>query len=86
MKHTQRDWVIRQLRAYGEVSRNGALQNFISRLGAIINDLKKEGWEFGTHYREEKGKKDFIYKLIDSPYEKVEYFIPGINKTVTRYE
>ncbi len=60
---TQRKWVENQLKEYGEISRNGALKNFISRLGAIMCSLKQDGWEFDTSRREG----DYVYKLIDYP-------------------
>ena len=46
MKTSQKQIVINQLRAEGSVSRNWCLQRYISRLSAIIYDLRKRGWEF----------------------------------------
>jgi len=43
---TQEEWVLAQLQHNGEVTRNEALKNYITRLGAIICDLKKQGWNF----------------------------------------
>ena len=53
----QREWVMNELEFNGEVSRNTALKNYISRLSAIINCLKKEGYKFETEHR----KGDFVY-------------------------
>lgn len=59
---TQKDFVIKTLKETGEISRNYCLKNFISRLGAIMCDLKKEGWNFKT----ENTNGNYIYKLINS--------------------
>ena len=58
-------WVKQQLRLNGRVSRNEALRAFVSRLGALICDLKANGWEIEGSYDE---KKDFVYKLKKAPY------------------
>lgn len=82
---SQKDWAVERLLSQGYVSRNSALQVFITRLGAIICDLNKEGWEITGHwYKTEKGK-DFRYYLIRSPFKKQEYKLPNgeiISKTV----
>lgn len=78
----QRDRVIIKLRRDGYVSRNEALRNYISRLGAIICDLKKDGWDFET--KREKG--DYVYKVIRSPEKKITYTIGSINKVITVYK
>jgi len=61
MKQTQREWTIAQLKEHGEVTRNQALSVFFSRLGAVICDLRKEGWEIETSHRDG----DYVYKLIE---------------------
>lgn len=72
MKPTQFTFVKNTLEMYGEVTRNECLREFISRLGAIIHVLKKEGWVFTTETRDtvkhdgSKGK-DFVYKLVSKP-------------------
>lgn len=63
MKHTQKQWVIDQLQTYGEVTRNQALQHFISRLGAIVLVLKNEGYDL---IAEQRGS-DYVYKLATAP-------------------
>lgn len=70
MKTTQLNKIKKILLETGEVSRNHALSIFISRLGAIICDLKSEGYEFIT----ERRGGDYIYKLKDKP--KVRKVIP----------
>jgi biotin-(acetyl-CoA carboxylase) ligase len=60
---TQLNWVKQQLRQNGQISRNEALRNYISRLGAIILVLKKQGWQFETEWKEG----DYIYKLKVAP-------------------
>lgn len=73
-KKTQEQWVLEQLNKNGEVSRNGALQNFISRLGAIICNLNKEGWNITGDYRKTEHGKDFIYTVVSKPYKKTMTF------------
>ena len=47
------------LQEEGEITRNRALSMYISRLGAIICTLKKEGYQFRT---ENRGG-DYVYKI-----------------------
>jgi hypothetical protein len=61
---TQIKWVKQCLRERGQISRNEALQNYVSRLGAIINKLKKDGWEFESGY---DGHRNYVYKVIKKP-------------------
>lgn len=60
---TQRIRIIRKLQRDGFVTRNECLQVYISRLGAIICSLQKEGWKF--HTRNDKG--DYVYEVVESP-------------------
>lgn len=63
MKDTQIHFVKQELRTKGMISRNFCLSKFVSRLGAIIQKLEYEGWEFKT--RREDG--NYIYELISEP-------------------
>ena len=67
MKKSQEQFVIDCLRARGEVTRNEALRNYISRLGAIIYNLNREKWVIKGEYRKYSGGKDFVYTLISEP-------------------
>lgn len=74
MKKSQKQKVIQQLREKGFVSRNWAVYGQgdnpgITRLGALIGSLKKQGYEFTTETRgKTEGKEgDFVYKLIRDP-------------------
>lgn len=67
MKQSQRDFVINELAMFGEVSRNLCLKNYITRLGAIICKLKKEGYEINANYRETAYGKDFVYTVRSMP-------------------
>ena len=60
MTQTQLQQIRSQLLRNGEVSRNWALRNYISRLASRINDLKNEGMEFE---KPEKRNGDYVYKL-----------------------
>ena len=64
LNKTQVSWVKENLRENGYISRNQCLRNYISRLGAIINILKKDGWIFEAKYQSTVSGKDFWYKLL----------------------
>lgn len=57
---TQKERIIFKLKRDGYITRNECLQRYISRLGAIICTLKKEGWKFKT---EEVGG-DYKYTVV----------------------
>lgn len=68
---TQKDWVRNRLNTYGFVTRNQALAFYITRLGAIIADLKLEGMEITGNYVDlgttgmwGGPSKDYKYKLV----------------------
>ena len=63
MKKSQKDIVKDQLKLTGEVSRNWCLQHYITRLSAIIYDLKREGWEFKEGFIKTEHGKDYVYKV-----------------------
>ena len=60
---TQKQQVKAQLNAHGYVTRNWALQHYITRLGAIMCDLKKEGISFIGDFEKHNGIKDYYYRL-----------------------
>lgn len=60
---TQMEWTKYMLETYGKVSRNDALNKYFTRLGARIDDLKKEGYDItGKWVKYDKGK-DYVYYL-----------------------
>jgi len=61
---TQLQIVTDYLQTTGCVSRNVCIrEHYITRLGAIVNNLKKKGWEFKTEDR----NGDYVYILIKDP-------------------
>jgi hypothetical protein len=66
-KATQLEWVMQKLKEKGSVTRNEALENYISRLGSIICKLKKEYQIniIGEYYKTRKGR-DYIYYVINN--------------------
>jgi hypothetical protein len=60
---TQLNWIREQLKTYGRISRNECLNKFITRLGARICDLKKEGMDISGHFEETDYGKDFVYYI-----------------------
>lgn len=84
MKQSQSEWVVKQLLDKGKISRNFALKNYISRLGAIIQDLEENGWEFNAHYipSDNKGR-NYVYEVIKCPLKKRTYQVNG--KEIVKY-
>jgi len=66
---SQKTLVLKQMRETGFVTRNWCLQRFISRLGAIVCDLKKDGMDIEASHKDG----DYIYQLKDQP--KIEQYI-----------
>lgn len=66
-KLTQRQVVINKLREEGKVENFWAYHNYILRLGAIICDLRADGWEILGDYGEGRDKKNFVYTLVSEP-------------------
>lgn len=85
IKLSQKEQIIKKLLDDGFVSRNWALQNYIGRLASRMTDLKDEGWEFRTENVEENGGMNFYYYPLRSPRKKVEYYVPILNKVITKY-
>ena len=67
---SQKQWVKRRLIKYGRITRNQCLDRYISRLGAIIFSLKKDGYVFLTKYIDTAYGRDYVYKLIKKPNKK----------------
>ena len=68
--------VLEELKAKGKVTRNWCLQNYISRLSAIIYTLRYDyGWDFRgerVYYGEDKAHWDYEYVVTKQgrdPYE-----------------
>lgn len=78
MKKTQEDFVVDYLLKNRQISRNFCLQNYITRLGARISDLNKDGWEIEGKFVKTEHGKDYIYSVIRAPYEQVEYKVEGV--------
>lgn len=83
---TQEKRIIDRLLQFGYITRNECLKNYISRLGAIICDLKKEGWDFEGKFIKKNGGQDFVYTVTKCPFKKVERFIPSLGKSIISYE
>lgn len=83
---TQESWTIKKLQENGKVSRNEALQSYISRLGAIICSLNKSGWVIEGKFEKYAHGKDYVYRVVKSPFRKVERFVPALDKKIITYE
>jgi hypothetical protein len=71
MKQKQEDWVKEKLFEKGYITRNECLAEYITRLGAIINRLKKKGYGFEAKYVKTPYGKDFVYKIFKKPGSKL---------------
>jgi hypothetical protein len=67
---TQENWVKERLEINGYITRNECLKNYISRLGAIICDLKKEGFSFKAYFIKNINGLDYKYELESKPEQK----------------
>jgi len=67
MKPTQRNWVEERLRDTKRVTRNEALGRFVSRLAAIIADMKRDGWIIEGNNLKSLVGNDYVYTLISEP-------------------
>jgi hypothetical protein len=76
---TQKQRVETKLLRDGFITRNECLRVYISRLGAIICDLTKEGWEFETKFVDG----DYQYKMVKSPYKTVTRTLSNGEQIVT---
>lgn len=65
-KSTQKQRVIKKLLRDGYITRNECLRVYISRLGALIESLKHEGFEFTAKYDENN---DYVYTMVKSPFQ-----------------
>jgi hypothetical protein len=82
-KKTQRERVVDRIREHGSIDNFWAFHNYILRLGAIIFELRKEGWEFKGEFGTGPDKKNFIYTPIQRPDGEIKTSKDG--KTVTIY-
>ena len=68
VKQTQKQFVKEILEKDGYISRNFCLRNYISRLGAIICSLEKDGYRFKAEYVPVSttwgASKDYKYTVI----------------------
>ena len=62
------------MRERGYITRNECLRMFISRLGAIVCTLKKEGMDITAEWKDG----DYIYKLNDRPKSVEIYKVDGV--------
>jgi len=61
-RKTQREYVINLLKR-GYITRNECLDVYISRLGAIMDLLRKEGYNFFGRYTDKIYGRDYIYVM-----------------------
>ena len=62
-KMTQLSWAKHQLKSKGYVSRNDALSNRITRLAAIIAELRSQGYQIEGGWQKTIFGKDYLYYM-----------------------
>ena len=73
-KITQESIVVKRLLSEGKIDRNWCIrERYITRLGAIICNLKEKGWDF--EQKEIDG--NYWYFVTKSPFKRVVYHIEG---------
>jgi hypothetical protein len=68
-RQTQRQRVEERLRQIGYIFNSEAIRSSrpILRLGAIIHELRKDGWEIKTDYKNQYGHRNCKYTLVAAP-------------------
>lgn len=80
-EETQRAFVLDEFERKGYITRNECLRCYISRLSAIIFNLRAEGYVIeGQYYNTVRGR-DYNYKLISTP-----QFISSIDSIISGRE
>lgn len=69
-KVSQLDWAKGQLKIKGYVSRNDALSQRITRLSALVHQLRKEGYNLKGGWQRTIFGNDYLYYLTDEGEEK----------------
>jgi biotin-(acetyl-CoA carboxylase) ligase len=59
----QKKFVLTKLKEQGFITRNQCLENYLSRLGAYMNEFKRQGLKFEAKYIKRGEGKDYIYIL-----------------------
>lgn len=77
MNSTQIKKIQDHLLENGSVSRNWALGQFITRLGAIIHHLNDNDWVINGKYVKTERGKDYVYFLDKAPIRKIYYRVNG---------
>lgn len=86
-KRTQLELIRRKLVDDGFITRNECLKMYITRLGARINDLLREGWEIRGEYVKTPYGKDYKYTLIRGRMKRVAYSNPATGEILAiKYE
>ena len=66
---TQAEKVIARLNEVGYVDNFWAIHNYMLRLGAVIFQLKEDGWVFRGEFGTEANRKNYYYHLVLRPNE-----------------
>lgn len=64
---TQKEIVIEKLLNEGKIDNFYCIHHYILRLGAIIHQLRNEGWEIISEWGEGREKKNMYYVLVKAP-------------------
>lgn len=64
---TQKQKVLDRIEEVGYIDNFWCIHNYILRLGAIIHDLKSEGYEIEGSFGKGKDRKNFFYHITKKP-------------------
>lgn len=62
--NSQNKTILARLQRYGIVVNSWAVRNNIGRLSARIHNLRSQGYEIMTVFKNVKGQRDCKYKLV----------------------
>ena len=78
MKQSQKKIVLDILKRDGVIDNVWAFNNYILRLGAIVFELRREGYVIRTEYKNEKGLKNTHYYLEGEDVSRGDGFQKGV--------
>ena len=80
---SQKSIVLAKLKSEGSISNLWAIQNGMWRLGAIIKDLRDEGFDIETDYQPSKTKVT-TYRFKSKPKEVTLYKLPDGREIISK--
>lgn len=86
MAQKQEDKVKARIREVGYVDNFWAIENYVLRLGAIIHNLRKQGWVINGSFGIGKDRKNYFYRPVRGPVAKQDNSINGVQPFAVKKE